>query len=202
MKSLMHHVKNALKDKSPKEKIEGQLRRDHGVVDGRGGKSLEWHHDQQKVHVLSSKKPFLASMTAGKRKHSDGKWHTKTYHWNDNQKITHKQDWTDQDHWHGEPPYRRVDGVHQENDRLDHQTEGTVSQFPGTTRYKRGDRVTHPDHPGVHVVYSTPPSGVGDGKAIALIHPEGHKFETDVIKDPTGMRGLKRVNLRDLKKAD
>ena len=205
--TIMKHMRNILignpaTKKTPQQKIEGQLRREHGVVDGVKGKSLEWHHDQNKVHVLTSKKPMLASLTAGRRKHSEGKWHTNTYHWNDNHKITHKQDWQDSDHWKRQPPYRRIDGAHQPNDELDHQTEGTVTQFPGTHTFKKGDRVTHPDHPGVHVVYSTPQSGAGDGKAIALIHPEGHKFETDVTKDPTGMRGIKRVNSRELKKVD
>jgi hypothetical protein len=73
----------------------------------------------------------------------------------------------------------------------------SVTQMPGTTRLKKGDKVTHPDLPGVHVVYSTPATPEG---AIALVHPENHKFETDVAKDPTGMRGIKRVHVRDLKK--
>lgn len=194
--AFMKHIRNALRTKSPQEKIEGQLRREHGVVDGRNGKHLEWHPEEHKVHVLTSKKPMLAAITAGKRKHSDGLWHDRTFHWNDNHKITHKQNWQDQDHWRGQPPYRRIDGVHQENDRLDHVQE-SVTQMPGTTRIKKGDKVTHPDLPGVHVVYSTPPTPEG---AMALIHPEHHKFETDAMKDPTGMRGIKRVHVRDLKK--
>lgn len=72
--------------------------------------------------------------------------------------------------------------------------EGDVVQLPGTKRIQKGDRVTHPNHKGVHIVYSTPPSP----DSAALIYPEGHKFEDDVAKDPTGMRGLQRVPAREL----
>lgn len=197
--SLMKHVRNALRTKSPQEKIEGQLRREQGTVHGRNNKSLHWDHENQRVHVTTSKKPFLAGMLAKKREHGPGQWRTKTFHWNDNHKITHYQDWQDQDHWHsGQPPVRRISGVHQPNDRLDH-IEEAVTQLPGTTRLKKHDKVTHPDLPGVHVIYSTPPTPEG---AMALVYPLGHKFETDVTKDPTGMRGIKRVAVRHLKKVD
>jgi hypothetical protein len=69
-----------------------------------------------------------------------------------------------------------------------------VVQLPGTKRLQKDDRVTHPDHPGVHLVYSTPPSP----DSAALIYPEGHKFENDIAKDTTGMSGIKRVPAREL----
>jgi hypothetical protein len=192
---ILKHIKAAMRTKSPQEKIEGQLRREHGVVNGHRNKHLDWDPENQKVHVLTSKKPFLAGILAGNRKHSEGLWHTKTFHWNDNHKLTHTQNWTDQDHWHNhEPPIRRIDGVHQENDRVDHMQESVI-QFPGTYRFRKGDRVTHPSLKGVHVIYSQP-----DGKNAAIVHPEGHKPETDVAKDPTGFAGYKRVDLKGLKK--
>jgi hypothetical protein len=128
-------------------------------------------------------------MFGNKRKHSEGKWHTKTFHWNDNHKLTHTQNWSDSDHWHNEPPIRRIDGVHQENDRLDHMQEN-VTQLPGTHRWTVGDTVEHEGQR--HTIYSMPT--VSDGrhpKTIAVIHPEGNKRD---------ITNYKKVYLRDLKK--
>lgn len=198
---ILRHIKTAMRTKSPQEKIEGQLRREHGVVDGQRNKHLDWDPEESKVHVLTSKKPFLAGMLAGKRKHSEGLWHTKTFHWNDNHKLTHTQNWTDEDHWRsGEPPVRRIDGVHQENDRLDHMQESNVVKFPGKFKHNltKGDVVFHPDHDGPHVFHGLIKGRDGD---VAHIYPLGMKMDNDVTRNPTGFNGFKRVDPRKLTKA-
>ena len=169
--SIMKHIRNILTAPpthvTAKQKVEGQLRREHGVVDGQKNKSLDWNHDDHCVHVLTSKKPLFG----GKRKHSEGKWHTKTFHWNDNHKLTHSQNWNDQDHWRGEPPIRRIDGVHQENDRLDHMQENAIPLRPEKAQFKVGDIVTGPfDEP--HKIYAIPTDSDGrDPKTRAKVHP-------------------------------
>lgn len=66
-----------------------------------------------------------------------------------------------------------------------------VVQMPGTHRWQVGDRVLHPDHHGVHVIYSIPSISRGDRpKQVAVIHPEHNK----------NVAHFKKVNLRDLKK--
>ena len=66
-----------------------------------------------------------------------------------------------------------------------------VVQMPGTHRWTVGDKVTHPDHEGTHVLYSIPTVRDGrDPKTIAIIHPENDK----------NVANFKKVKLRDLKK--
>lgn len=66
-----------------------------------------------------------------------------------------------------------------------------VVQMPGTHRWTVGDKVSHPDHEGTHVIYSMPTVRDGrDPKTTAFIRPEHDKT----------INNMKKVNLRDLKK--
>lgn len=67
-----------------------------------------------------------------------------------------------------------------------------VRQMPGTVSLRRGDRVIHPDLPGVHVVYSTAPTPEGN---MVHVHPEHPDFDPDAMRNPTGIndRSGKRI---------
>lgn len=76
----------------------------------------------------------------------------------------------------------------------------SLIQMPGTQRLQKGDKVTHKNHPGVHVVYNSP---IGD---TVHIHPENPDFDPDVIRNPAGIndrngkRILHRVRASELTK--